>query len=819
MVGRARERRRLQDAFDQAIADRSCQLFTVLGAAGVGKSRLVREFVAGVSGEAVVARGRCLPYGDGITYWPLLEAVWELASLDDVLPAEQNLAKLASVLEARDDAALVARRVGEVIGLSEESSNAAETFAAVRVLLEEHARTRPLVLVFDDIHWGEATFLDLVDHLADWIQDAPVLLVCIARPELLDVRPQWGGGKLNATAVRLEPLSDEESAELVDALAVSQALDGSQRRRIVEAASGNPLFVEEMLALLLDGSSGVPAAVPPTIQALLAARLDRLPDGERTVVEAAAVEGKLFHERSVAELTSISQPDLDAHLLALTRKELIRSERPLFSGERGYVFRHILIRDAAYESIPKHSRAGLHERYVGWLERQLGDRALEFDEILGYHLEQAHRYHAELGPLDDEARDLGRRAAERLGIAGRRAFLRSDAPAGVNLISRSAALLPPDDPFRVELVPNVRAVQGVSDLGWADRVLTEAIEAAATSGDRTLAAHALVQRGFLRLFTGSEVAPSELFDVAGRAIAIFETTDDELGLSRAWRLVAQAHYLDSDAAGCAQASERALVHARRAADRFEVFEIVEWLVIALLFGPTPAAEAYARCRALLEEEWDDFRLPTEISSAAATLAAMLGRTEDARDLVRRSRDAMAEAEEWVWIVTFWHSYISVWYGDPAAAEEELRPAYDALKRIGDASHFNSIAHALSNAVYLQGRYAEAEALTEECERASGPNDIYSQILWRSTRAKALARRGAFETARELAQEAVALGEASDFLLAHADALADLAEVLALEGRADDAEPVLEAAIRRYEDKGNVLAATAAQTWHARLGAG
>jgi DNA-binding SARP family transcriptional activator len=218
MIGRERERRRLHDAFAQALSDRSCQLFTIVGAPGVGKSRLVREFVDDVSDHAVVARGRCLPYGEGITYWPVLEAVRDAAKLDDTASSNDNLARLAALLEG-EDAGLVAQRLGEVVGLSDRVSGAEETFRAVRTFVETLARRKPLVIVFDDIHWGEPTFLDLVDHVTDWTNDAPVLLVCVARPELLDVRRQWGGGKANATSVRLEPLSVAESATLLDNLA------------------------------------------------------------------------------------------------------------------------------------------------------------------------------------------------------------------------------------------------------------------------------------------------------------------------------------------------------------------------------------------------------------------------------------------------------------------------------------------------------------------------------------------------------------------------------------------------------------------------
>jgi predicted ATPase len=404
MVGREREQRRLQDAFAQAIGDRSCQLFTILGAPGVGKSRLVREFVDGVSGRALVARGRCLPYGEGITYWPILEAVRDAADLDDTDSTEE-LAKLASLLEGEEEADLAAQRLGDVIGLTQGLSGAEESFWAVRTFFETLARRHPLVLVFDDIHWGEATFLDLVDHISDWTRDAPVLLVCVARPELLDVRPHWGGGKLNATSVLLEPLSEPESVQLLDNLASAIQLEDAVRRQIVERAGGNPLFVEEMLALVREGGH---LEVPPTIQALLAARLDRLDGDERSAIEAASVEGKVFHEGSVDVLCSIDPPSSSRdHLNALVRKDLIRSDSPVFSGERAFRFRHQLIRDAAYASIPKEARAELHERHAVWLERKAADRAVEFEEILGYHLEQAFRYRADLGPLDDSTRALG----------------------------------------------------------------------------------------------------------------------------------------------------------------------------------------------------------------------------------------------------------------------------------------------------------------------------------------------------------------------------------------------------------------------------
>ena len=814
MVGRARERRRLTDAYEQAVADRSCQLFTVLGAAGVGKSRLVREFLSGLGAEARVARGRCLPYGDGITYWPVLEAIRDAADLSEADSADATVVRLAELLEDQPGASVLVPLLTEVVGLAESVSATEEIFSAVRAFFEALARRGPLVLVFDDIHWGESTFLDLVDHLTDWTRDAPVLLICVARPELLEARPAWGGGKLNTVTTLLEPLSDTESAQLVDSLAVNVA--AAARRRIVGAAGGNPLYVEEMLALLHErGDGDASLEMPPTIQALLGARLDRLPDDERRAIEAAAVEGQVFHERSVAELTALGEPEVRRALQALLRKDLVAPARAAFAGEVAYRFRHLLIRDAAYDAIPKELRARLHEAHARWLQARSSERALEFEEILGYHLEQAFHYRSELGGRHSGTAALGQEAAERLGAAGKRAFIRRDAQAAVTLLSRAAALLPPNDPARLELVPNVRVVQGLSgDLGWADAVLTDAVTNAAAAGDHRLEAHALLQRGFLRLFTQPDVAPVELRDVAQAAIAIFARSGDELGLARAWRLMAQAHYLDRHAGLSVDASERALEHARRSGDLLERREVVEWLCVGLMLGPTPASEAAVRCEQLLSDVHEDPILEPTVLSVLGNVKAMLERTDEAEKLLTQFRRAVEELEETIWLFAINFGFIAL-AGDPVAAEGELRPGYEALRKIGEKSHFSSVSALLARTMYAQGRYDEAYRLTLESEEAARPNDIHSHILWRATRAKVLAQRGHLAAAEALAREAVAFAEGSDFLDSRGDTLLDLAEVLALADRAEDASAAVEAAIRLYEKKENFASAKRAR---ARLAA-
>jgi class 3 adenylate cyclase len=435
MVGRDRERQVLRLAFDRAVEEKTCHLVTVLGAAGVGKSRLIEEFLGSLSDDVTVLRGRCVPYGEGITFWPVAEVVRSAGGIGEEEPAEDARAKLRALCEGEEDAEVVFERVAQVLGLTADSAVPEETFWAIRKLLESLARRSPLVVVFDDIHWAEPRFLDLMEHLADFSRDAPLLLVCLSRQELLDHRPGWGGGKVNATSMLLEPLNEAECDLLMENILGRARLSEEARDRIVEAAEGNPLFVEEMLSMLIDegllvrqNGDWVPTSdlstvtVPPTIQALLAARLEQLEGEERAVIQRASVVGRVFYRGAVAELSpEPTRQAVGAHLATLVRRELIRPHATEFSDET-YRFRHILIRDAAYEAMPKETRAELHERFAGWLEAKAGERLREYEEFLGYHLEQAHRYRAELGPLDEHGRALGVRARATPGSGGEARF-------------------------------------------------------------------------------------------------------------------------------------------------------------------------------------------------------------------------------------------------------------------------------------------------------------------------------------------------------------------------------------------------------------
>jgi len=492
LVGRERELAVLGEAWERTVAGRSCELVTILGSAGIGKSRLAGEFTSKLHGDATVVAGRCLSYGEGLTFWPLREVVETLTGIDDGDSAEDARAAIARMLPEDEEAATVVERVAGALGLADTLAYPTETFWAVRTLLEAAAGQRPLVVLFEDAHWGEGTFLELIEHLAGAVRDVPLLVVVVARPDLLDARPDLAGGLDNVTRIVLEPLSGDESRELLEQLTGDREVPADLPGRALAAGEGNPLFVEELVRMLVDqgqlqraepGASSVgglaQASVPPTIEALMAARLERLDPAERAVVEAAAVVGRSFSGAALLELVEgDDRSELDLRLRALVDKDLIQAEAGRLVGEQTFSFKHSLLRDVAYRGILKEARADLHERYASWLELAAGERASEFEEILGYHLARSYRYLAELGPVDEHGRELAVRAAARLGSSGQRALARGDFRPAVKLLDRAISLLDDDDPVRRDFALKLGiALAETGDMGRADALLHDRIEA------------------------------------------------------------------------------------------------------------------------------------------------------------------------------------------------------------------------------------------------------------------------------------------------------------------------------------------------------
>jgi len=764
-VGRARELALVREAWERTRVEQCCELVTVVGDAGVGKSRLAAEVLASI--EATVVGGRCLPYGEGITYWPVVEVLKQL----DVRPS--------------DEAAAAA--IGSLLGESGAATSADEIAWAFRKTLEQAAQERPLVVVFDDIQWGEETFRDLIEHVALLSAGASILLLCLARPELGESRPNW------PVTLRLGPLGDQD----VDRL-IARRIPGELRGRIARAAGGNPLYIEEMLAMAGEAEGEV--VVPPTLRALLAARLDQLETAERSVLERGAVEGEIFHRGAVQALAP-EETQVTPRLAALVRKGLIRPDRPPLQGEDGFRFHHLLIRDAAYNALPKAVRADLHQRFASWLQTH-GTELVELDELLGYHLERACTYLAELGIPVDET--LAAAARRRLTAGGHRAVRRQDYGAAVSLFERAAALVPSTE---FDLALETELGGALLWTGRGDDALRRAdalAERAAGEGNRVGELCGRIQAGGFRIDRAG--GAERLAALVEQALPVFQAAGDDLALYIAYDALSMMAFEHGQMRAALEAWEQAVAHARqaghlppasfgaRAACRF--------------FGPTPVSELLA----WLGENEQQHGRDHFFRAYRAGALAMLGRFDEARAILAEARAELAERGGGALlanITAFESAWVELWAGDPAAAAEFGAEGFRLHEKVGGQIWLSWAAATLGKALYALDRLEEADAWASRAAElgASG----WREMLWRQVRAKVLARRGEHAQAERLAREAVAIGEKTDRLDAQGDAHADLGEVLLLSGKPDKAANALEQALERYERKGNRVSAERAQT--------
>jgi class 3 adenylate cyclase/tetratricopeptide (TPR) repeat protein len=826
LVGRTTELQALNQEFEKCVATGRAHLVALVGEPGVGKSRLAAEFVRSIVGSAGVLTGRCLSYGEGITYWPLVEAVGEAAGIRSEDPPEEAQARIEKLLATEPDATDVAELLAAAAGLNNARASPEEIAWAARKLLRTLAHDRPIVLLLDDLQWAESTFLELVETLP--AVDAPVLLLALGRPDLLE-RP-WNPHHEDRLVVSLRPLSEDESNGLLDRV-VGGALPDALRVRLTEAAGGNPLFLEELFAMLIDVGvlefandrwvaradvSRIP--VPLTLEALLSSRLDLLDDAQRTVMECASVEGKAFHREAVEVLSPTSRrSDVESALRALSDKELIR---PLVSEGPGvYAFHHLVIRDVVYRSIPKRRRAELHEAYATLLARAARRPPTGLEELLAYHLEQAVLYRRELGPPNDADIALAKTTAALLEKAAQKALARSDLFASTNQLKRAVALLSEDDPVRAELLPDLgEALTEAGELGDAERILADALARAALTGNKRLRARALVEQLVLRLQIDVPGGMSEVRSVADGARAVFERDGDELGLCRVSYLEGLVSWFQGRSAAAEEAWGDAAAHARRTGDERRLWEILSWLPSAALFGPTPATEGIRRCEELREEVRGQRRAEAEIAPQLAGLYAMTGRFELATELVDESEALLADLGFTIHSVPEWAAFVSMLAGDPHDAEQRLRAGYERLVEMGEIAHLSTTAALLARALHEQDDGDEAFAFTRESERVAAPEDVVTQIVWRGVRAKILADRGDLAEAEALGREAVALAGRTDFLSDHGDALFDLAYVLRAGNRFAETRSTSQQALGLYEQKGNVVSAEKARSLLAELAA-
>jgi class 3 adenylate cyclase/tetratricopeptide (TPR) repeat protein len=761
-VGRSQELESLRCVWELARDGTRCELVTIVGDPGVGKSRLVAEAVGMMGGRAV--QGRCLPYGEGITYWPVIEVLKRL----DVLPA--------------DEAAVAAIR--SVLGESDDATSADEIAWAFRKTLERAAADEPLVVVFDDIQWGEQTFLDLVEHVALLSSGSAILLVCIARPELAERRPTW------PVTSRIGTLGDDDVVELI-----AERVPRKLRDKITRAAGGNPLFIEEMVAVS-DHADDV--VVPPTLRAVLAARLDRLDPSERRVLERAAIEGEIFHRGAVQTLAP-EEPQVTPRLTALVRKELIRPDRPHIAGEDGFRFCHLLIRDAAYDALPKGVRTELHVRFATWFDEH-GKDLVELDEIVGYHLEQACAYRAELG-LDDDA-ELAAAARRRLTTGARRASARKDFGAAASLLERAVALLPANAADVALELALARALyesgRGVESVERSES-LSERSEAL---GDRIGELAAKLHTAYVLQDLEPEGAAERLDARIAEALPELEAAGDDDALYTAHHARGMALFSRARGDAALEAWELAARHARAAGIPDE---LLGWRALARLYGTTRVTEVLA----WLDEHEPRAGRDDWLRASRGVALAMLGRVDEGRAILATTRAELAErggAFPLAVLTGIESALVELFAGDPERAAELGAEGCGLLEELGAQSFLSTAAAFPAESLYELGRLEEADAWAQRAAEVGSEEDLFTQPLWRLARAKVLARRGRHREGERLAREALAIVESTQDLNGQGDAYADLAEVLLLGNRPDEAAGALEQALERYERKENRVSA-------------
>ena len=804
LVGRNEEMRQLEAACAQATRDQVTMLVTVIGEAGLGKTRLVQEFARRLGSEVNVLTGRCLPYGEGITFWPLREIVRQ-AGADPESPDG-----IKHLLDGEADAAQVADQLSHALGPGNQGrSDAAEIFWAARRLFETLARSHPLLVIFEDLHWAEPTFLDLVEFLAVQAGRSPLVLVCIARPELLEQRPAWAAGTERALSIELMPLADAPSTALLESLAGDQRISRSTRARVLDTAAGNPLYLEQLAVSLSEqAESQARPVLPPTIEALLTARIQRLGPGASSVLASAAVIGKEFAVAAVRELLPPEARDpLGRNLQALVTKGLVERLPPFKNRVEDHGFRHILIQEAAYRATPKSLRTELHHRFADYLEYAFWAPTTQRPEIIGYHLEQSIRYLSELRPAEAQSSPLSRRAAIHLENAGRAAHDRGDDLAAVNLLDRAAALLPADDPALGRLYTTLgTASRWAGNFEKARTTLDHAQRIAAAHNDERQHAHAWVQALLVDLEVNLNNAEMEISRALPELRRVFNRTRDELGLCRTLLLEAALHWDHARSAAAEDAWRGAAEYARSLNDRRDLAEILGWLASAALWGPTPAPEGIRRCKDYLDEIGNHpfgkaliLLFMAGLQAMQDDVAAAQATLDSAKNLLDILGPTMTGA------ITQPAALIAMLVGDPVTAERYLRLEYDTLHQMGERRHLATTAAKLARAIAAQGqsRYDEATRLIAISQEAAAGEDLSTQAVSQGLSARILADLGRHREAEEIARSAAALAEQSDLLSEHADTLLDLAHVLAAAGRIPEAHAAATRALDLYQRKGNL----------------
>jgi tetratricopeptide (TPR) repeat protein len=776
-VGREPELDLLHNTFDRVVRTGRAHIITIYGEPGVGKSRLAHEFLDGVEG-AVALAGRALPYGEGITYWPLAEMVKAAAGISDDDPADEAHEKLLVCCEDEAVADLIGLASGVLEAVEGERSQQEIAWAA-REWAEMLAAAMPLMLVFEDIHWAEEPLLDLIEHLAEWVRNAPLLILCLARPELLDERSGWGGGRLRGVSIELDPLPPEESEELVDVLLARSQVDPQCRTDILSTTEGNPLFVEETVRMLAEGGDGR-FGIPGTLQAIIAARIDRLPAAEKALLRRAAVVGRTFWAGALASLAPELGP-IDELLDDLLRRELVQREpRSTITGERAHRFKHVLIREVAYAGLPKADRAEYHRRFANWLRERAGEELLE---IRAYHLDQTTTLIAELDGSPPP--ELAQEAAEALETAGKRALAREANESARRLLLRA-----------VELEPTLRRRHRAAVAAWRlgdypalANEAEEVLAAARAAGDHSFEGRALNALADVALTRDADIDRGR--ELAEQALAVLPE-DDLAGRWDALMVRGWIGWITGDLGNARGFVKEGLELARMSGRKDLESQAAQQLAeIYLARLEVEHAEPIVERAAALGEDSGSLEARGRALASRGRLLTLRSEFDEAERALVDAQSLFEEAGVPMALARTLNAraWLDWRQGRLDSADKLFRQSIRMLKPLEDRGTLCESQRGLAQLLATQGKLEEAERVALEARRTVGPRDASSRATTRMALGLVRAAQGRDDEAEELLREALEIAEGTDFNYVRYEALNALAAFLRERGRADEAEPL------------------------------
>ncbi len=812
LVGREFETAAVHSAFEDAVRTNRCRRLTLLGDPGIGKSRIAAEFASSVQERATVLTGRCLSYGEGITYWPIKEVIGQVGAIDAEDDDDAVRSKIQRVVRNSSRGDLIARRLAQVLGAEEGSAAPEEIFWAVRRLLEEVARAQPLVVILEDLHWAERNLLELISHVEESTEDSPIFLLCVARPDLGERHPTWNLERGHALMV--QPLPSGRSLELLADVAGELEVSTDVGRRIVAMAGGNPLFIEQTISMLMDeetatrsgeweiGTSELEAVpVAPSIQMILSSRLDRLEVQERAVLECMSVAGLEISSEGISQLFG---GEAEKELGSLTRKEFVE---PAHGG--GCRFRHALIRDAAYRSISKARRAKLHERLAVWMDETLGPRVSDYAEIIGYHFEQAFRLRRDLAPRDRSLQQLAFNAAQRLSSAGKRAHARDDMEAVKKLMERAKWLYEATGSKPLDVMTVLGdALSDLRDMSGCEQLAREAEEISQHTGDRRFEAYARWLSSWIEVRKGPGYTTADAIDEAKRVIDLCTRLGDEPGRARGLHYLTWGYVVAGMNAAAVGAGRAARDAAREAGSIHDEAWSREITLDAMVIGPTPASEAHVEVQESLlwAQEISNRRMEAVWYYKRAELEVMLGRMGAARDSIAAGQAVVEDLgpSDSLLVARCFDAFEAYVHLDMTElAETELGRCDRVFLDSDEASIAASVKARWAELLLRQGRYQQAEELTEASEGATSSDDHDVHIRCRINRARIEVQRKNHRRAEELASDACTLADMTDWLNLRGQARLCLGEVHAAGSRVKEAGREFERAQELFEQKENI----------------